>query len=181
MILKECRDFLRALGQCRPGLKTDRLVEAVGAAGEGPFEVGLPSDAPFEKARVKTAALELEWSLVKDAPLGRWTAAERRVEAAPFTKDLLSDPAAAAVLEDFVALCPPEALLVERLRAKGGWTQSARWGLRLARPEPWPRFARLNLADPLVSHSTRLAHVVAGRSVREIWFEGAALTVYVGS
>lgn len=142
--------------------------------------------------------LELDWSLAKDEPLGAWVAGfdasnqtrarvvaasgkERAVGRTPFSLRALGGGEAASFVADFANLCPVESLRLEWRRDHQGCLCPAPvWGLRLARPEPWPRFVRANLADPLIPHASALAFLMEDRPVREVRFEEGALCALVG-
>lgn len=54
------------------------------------------------------------------------------------------------------------------------------WFLRLARPEPWPLFLRLDPAIPFGERGTEHSMLLLGRGVEEIGYRGAELWSVIG-
>jgi hypothetical protein len=190
MILKECLEWITAAEQLLRGRRLPRLrlaVEALGRShGQARWQVGV-SSAGLDTASVrllvagrKLPVAALEWSLARDEALP--PGPRRKATLRPLTPEFLAEPAVAALLGDFVARCPARELVLETEKdARGRWIQSARWGLRLARPEPWARFARLTLAEPFAPRATIMAYLLSSRAVHEVRFEGPAVTVFLGA
>jgi hypothetical protein len=126
--------------------------------------------------------LSFAWDMKEGSVADPWLSGSTGIHAAsPFTKELLEEPALAALLEDFSALCPIEALISEWGLEGGTKVPRERWGLRLAAPEPWTRFMRLGIADPFLGMYSHLSYLNLDRRVAEISFEGARVKVYLGA
>jgi hypothetical protein len=185
MILKECLDWITAAEQLVGGRRLTRLRRAVESAGCGRWEVGI-SSAGLDEATLRgydgggLASRELPWSLARDQAPPPGPA--RKVSLRPLTREFLAEPAVAALLGDFLARCPADELVLESRKDEAGrWAQSERWGLRLRRPEPWPRFARLTLAEPFAARGTILAYLLRATRVREVRFEGPSVTAFLSA
>lgn len=85
---------------------------------------------------------------------------------------LFADAGLASRVALFRARCPVESAVVE-FEGEGKTARpTGRWSLVLSRPEPWPRFLRLDLAAPFAERATELSFLLLSRRVRELGFEG---------
>lgn len=180
MILNQCVDWLKALGEVAPNAKTARLRRAVEAADRGGrWELGVDSAALLETLELrhyggaKAAPRRLVWDLRRDRPSAR-SGRRTAPTALPWTPALLKDAALGAMLLDFAAHAEIAALLTEPAGDGPG-----RWGVRLGRPLPWPSFAALSVADPFLKSASLLAYMALDRRVTELSFCGADAKVFL--
>lgn len=94
---------------------------------------------------------------------------------------LFAEPGLAARAALFDARCPVEAAVVEFEGEGKAARPTGRWSLRLKRPEPWPRFLRLDLAGPFGERGSELSFLLLSRRVRELGFEGETPRARLGA
>lgn len=119
-------------------------------------------------ARVRVAAGEQSWRAGR--VVGRRVLARRAWRATRF-----ADPALAASFAALSRLCP----LAESWSAAGA-DADAEWSLRLAAPEPWPRFLRLDQAAAFGPGAGVSSLLLLGRRVEELGYRGDEARVAVG-
>lgn len=85
---------------------------------------------------------------------------------------LFADPGLAARVSLFDGRCPVASAVVEFEGEGKAARPTGRWSLELARPEPWPRFLRLDLAAPFAEGQAGLSFLLLSRRVRELRYEG---------
>ncbi|MDX6769675.1 MAG: hypothetical protein SF051_09100, partial [Elusimicrobiota bacterium] len=98
-----------------------------------------------------------------------------------FAPALFAEPGLAARAAAFHARCPAAGVSVEFEGEGKAARPTGRWSLALARPEPWPRFLRHDLAAPFAEGHAALSFLLLGRRVSALGFEGEVPRARVGA
>lgn len=85
---------------------------------------------------------------------------------------LFAEPGLASRVSLFDARCAVSRAVVEFEGEGKAARPTGRWALELERPEPWPRFLRLDLCGPFGENQSALSFLLLARRVRELRFEG---------
>lgn len=88
------------------------------------------------------------------------------------TAGLFADPGLASRVTLFDRRCAVASAVVEFEGEGKAARPTGRWSLLLSRPEPWPRFLRLDLAGAFAPGQAALSFLLLSRRVRELDFEG---------
>jgi hypothetical protein len=143
----------------------------------GPARAGLRWDA--REGRV--AALWIEAGGRRLERSGSGPARSLSLRPHKLDSRLFADPGLASRVSLFDARCPVASAVVEFEGEGKAARPTGRWGLELSKPEPWPRFLRLDLSGPFAERHAALSFLLLTRRVRELRFEGESPRARLGA
>lgn len=168
-------ELINAAAELHPGLKFEPLLKAARALDEnapvGRWLVRLGAHLAWE-------APELEWRpavgdgliLALDAKKGKVSRVPAPKAARTPWKKVQFAPELDKTFRVMANLCPVSESLA--------W--DGEWSLKLSRPEPWPRFLRLDAASPFAERATVHSMILLTRKVEELGYRGAEPRVAAG-
>lgn len=173
-------DLLLAAAESFPDLRYAGLSEVLSALDEsspaGRWRLLLGADSAWTRPGLelvpedpKGKRLSVEW----DAAVGAVVPAEpRRTVRSSWAATRFADAALAERWRTFARLCP----------VSHSWRDAAgaEWALVLAKPEPWPRFLRLDVSLPFGPRATEHSALLLSRGVEEVGYRGTEARVAVG-
>lgn len=170
-------ELLSAARESFPKLKYKPILQSVRA-----LDKALPQGCWRIRlgAELAWAVLDLEWCaaagggellLTLDARNGKITKrpAPARVRT-PWEAVRFADSELDARMRAAAALCPVDA----------SYVADDEWTLQLSKPEPWPRFLRLDIAAPFAASSTVHSMILLMRGVEEFGFRGPEARLVIG-